>query len=218
MNELQKLNCPCVNVEKNSSYSTDYANVSKYKYLRITVYSEAQGNLYAVFSVDGNEKGIVQTFKITPNKWETFKVEVVCSYLKFEYVNGVIDNPRLLINVLGRYGILSGSNHVQISDFKTKEEPEEKEEEKKVEMPRGKSPFRRFVAKKLDSPKLPQKTECHDPRLPNLILRGNILIATQTNQLGVIVPPADELDYVLSWSHGKPQWIPVNELSNKWQI
>ena len=230
MNELQKLNCPCVQVDKNCSYSTEWANVSKYKYLRITVYSEAIGHLYTVFSVDGQERGIVHNFKIQPNKWETFKTEVVCGYMKFEFVNGNETNKRLLINVLGRYGAMSGLGnaipHVSIKEDKNviekKEERDldsleehDKEEVEKKEN-RGKSPFRRWVEKKKPPPV--QKVESYDPRLPQLMLRGTMLIATQTNVLGVIPPPPSDSESVLTWSGGQPCWTFLSELNSKWQI
>jgi hypothetical protein len=240
MNELQKLNCPCVQVDKNSHYSTDWANVSKYKYLRITALSEQQGILYCIFSVDGIEKGITHTFKITPNKWDTFKVEVLCTFMKFEFVNGPEYNKRLLINVLGRHGVFSGLfdksvklppeekplelEKVEEKKEEKKEEPEQQQqpeviehsEEEKKEAQRGKSPFRRFVdRKKVNS--MTQKSETYDPRLPNLILRGNMLICDQTNKMSVIPAPIDEGDFVLCWSEGKPVWKKINEIE-KWII
>ena len=225
MNELQKLNCPCVQVDRNSSYSTDWSNVSKYKYLRITVYSEAVGHLHTVFSIDGVERGIVQTFKISPNKWETFKTEVLCNYMKFEFVNGPEMNPRLLINVLGRYGIVSGMQqqfmpHIKFCDEETKEvkkeEVEQIEEIDKKEN-HSKSPFRKFVERKKNST-LTQKSENYDSRFPGLILRGSMLVANQTNQLTTIPGPQDTGEYVLVWSKGQPSWKLISEFSNNWQI
>lgn len=246
MNELQKLNCPCVQVEKNSHYATEWANVSKYKYLRITVLSEQQGVLYCIFSVDGIEKGITHTFKVTANKWETFKVEILCPYIKFEFVNGPEHNKKLLINVLGRHGVFSGlfdksvklpseekplelqpvEKPVEKQPEEKKEEPEqppaeviEHPEEDKKEIARGKSPFRRFVERKKTAPStMVQKSEGYDPRLPNLILRGNMLVATQPNQLGVIPAPIDEGEFILCWSNGKVGWKSISEMPEKWVI
>lgn len=226
MNELQKLNCPCVQVDRSASYATDWANVSKYKFLRITVYSEVAGHLHTVFSVDGVEKGVINTFKVQPKKWETHKVEVICNYLKFEFVNGNEVNQRLLINVLGRYsmGSTGAPQSVKIVDDKADDDLMVCDEPEKKEPLRSKSPFRKFVERKQkhvignSGGASVQKVDCYDPRLPSLLLRGNMLIVTGTNQLGVINPPVDDTEHILLWSNGKPQWKNLSEFSSIWQI
>jgi hypothetical protein len=214
MNELKKLNIPYIFVEKNANYSTEYVNVIRYKYLRITVFSEQPMNMYAVFSIDSVEKGLVQNFKIVGKKWETFRLEIISPYLKFECVNGNEDNKKLLVNVLGRNDMMPPEKHVKIEESIIPKPLEIIEDELIIHEPepmRPKSPFRRFVASKLNSPK---KEEMRDARLPELMLKGNMFFVSATNKISTIPAPNDNLEYHLCWINGTPQWRLINE----WRI
>ena len=166
--ELQKLNILSVQVDKNCYHQTEFANISLYKNLRITVYSEQVGNLYIIWSVDGIEKGLINSHKIQRDKWESFKFDVLSPFLQFKFVNGAEYNNKLLVNVLGQ----------QSEEIKDKS-------------------FYKLTTK---SP------EENNQVLPQLVLRGNLLIVSDANILECLSPPFDNGEYVLCWSNGHPIW------------
>ena len=187
---------------------TIYVNVSKYKHLRITSFSDCDLLLYVSFSHDGSTTGPTYDHQLKANQWSTRRVDIILPFIRLRVVrNEGVVNTNLVINCLGRY--TPDPVEQSVVDNKVDEM-----EPVKDEQPRSKSPFRKFVEKRksvVSSNAPSQKIAVSDERLPQFISRGSLLVGSFSNNLICIPPPEQGVDSHLCYIDNSFQWVSISE-------
>lgn len=204
--DLQKLNMSVPFDLNEISRETPFINVDKFKYFRVTSYSDVEFQMDIVFSPDGVfEHGPIVTYSVN-SRWNTRRLEILLPFMKVRLMRAqgdVLVNKILCINFLGR----SGLGEIEHKEEPVKEEP--------VVEQRSKSPFsgilRRGRSNSKHEPPKNEKIIVEDHRLPNFIPRNTILVGSYNNTATIIPSPIDN-DSVLIWTDNKFQWIKVSDL------
>ena len=203
MNELDKLKIGCVQFEE--VYDTEYAKIEKYKHLRVTANSSEPVRIFVQWSYDGEEVCLENSIRLGKDKWQTEKLEVVAPYCRIRAMNGgSLTVERLVVNVLGRYQVMSGDVKKEVKyDMDEPPKPE----------PRHKSPFHRFVSHKKPV-ESQNKGSMYDPRLPQVMFKNSILyVNNATNSVNTFpFPIADGNQYVLTVRNNILDWKEANQL------
>lgn len=212
-----------INETNTELYTTQYVDVSRYKCLRFMCLSSHEAYITLCYSIDSKGDSIAQSYHLAPNKWISFKSEIISDYLRVKVVvvheSELIDS--IITKVRGRVQVASGLNRLleRFGGGSDSGRLELKDDEKKEE--RKSSIYTRLGLRK-ETPKQEaikqEPHQCKDPRLPDLILKGNLIYAQYNNaKLSTIVPPPEDGKlYVLAMRNKVAYWINPHESGAGW--
>lgn len=219
MGSLEDLQIDENNIEL---YTTSYVNVSNYKSLRIISTFSNAGYLYIYHSLDGKKDTLTNTY-LCNTKPSVHKLEVVADYIRICVAtmnqNELID--KVTISVKGRRSVnsnlfnllekLQPPHHMQEieKDIILSEQPKPEKPEK-PEKQHG-------IYKRLGiNTKQKEKPNNNSCRVPELLLRGQILFVRDMGRVDVLPPPvSDGQNYILMMRDKVPFWGTIDDVNNE---
>jgi hypothetical protein len=196
---------------------TNYVDVSKYKHLRITSFSDCDLILYISFSHDGSTTGPTYDHPMKANQWATRRVDIILPYIRLRIVrNEGVVNTMLIVNSLGRY---TPESVEKIVDKPVDNEMEPVKDEQPQQ--RSKSPFRSLMTRKksvVSQSNPSSQISVNDPRLPNYISKGCLLIGGFSGSVITVNPPDAGVDSHLCFIDGSFVWTPISEKRVVWKV
>lgn len=211
-----------INESNTELYTTAYIDVSRYKCLRFMCLSSHEAYITLCYSIDSKSDSIAQSYHLAPNKWISFKSEVISDYVRAKVVavheSELIDS--IITKVRGRVQVASGLNRLleRFGGGSDSGRALELETEKKEE--RKSSIYSRLGLRKEEKKEAPKQEahQCKDSRLPDLILKGNLIYAQYNNaKLSAIVPPPEDGKlYVLGMRNKVAYWVNPHESGAGW--
>jgi hypothetical protein len=187
--------------------STDFIDVSNYKFLRIAYFSNAKCTLQLCWSLSGITSCITTNINVVPLTWRSHKSDIVMNYLKIVVIiaeNEISEN--LIVNVSGReYPKIENSHRV----LPTTPEPlaEKLSDDELISISRScssplkKRAFFNLNSKRKSSLEPPNK----DSRLPDLLLNGQIFYAKDRKIIGL--PIGNKGDVLSVSDNGCLEWV-----------
>ncbi len=204
-----------------NSFESEFVNVLQHKQLRFTFFSDCEMTFSLIFNPTGErEKDYCFTENLQANKWKSMAYHVILPYAKIRLVKRIESQPHvnLVINCIGRATPLvqkiESNEELSLTESRgfivPREEPEKKESEPEK---RTKSPFRGFLKGKTkeDSP----KKLLRDDRLPNLILKNQLLVGGRFQNVSHVPPPIENLHepQFLCFHENQFQWLLPDEMA-----
>ena len=178
-----------------TTYNTEYVNVSQYKSLSLCGISDVPLTIRFVFSVNGLDDGPADFsfVNFNPNTWTRLKTEVCLPFVKIKVENkNKLKNLTLVINTTG----------LRLSFPQL----QKKNEEEKIE--RTKSPFRKWALHSKGKEEV--KVIPRSP-LPEFLPRNAILVGSYVGSYTFIPPPESNKNSYLCFIDGMFVWQEMPE-------
>ncbi len=176
---------------------TDFADVSQYKKVRVSLESDSQLSVFLEWSMDGETVNIVNTWDAHANSWRSEATEVIMPYLRVRVEKNIpCANNRLNLFV------------VPVSINKAHRQPDAEKQEKQERRKSIKTPFFHFGEKK--EVQSPRAAPASESRVPDFIPSGALLIGGKSNKLEFIQRglPGE----ILVMGERGPMWLDISAL------
>ncbi len=206
---LELLNFSAQDIEL---YTTSYADISRYKTLRVLVKSTHECYLSISYSVDCKTDSITQSYHVAANRWTHHKTETIADFARIKIVaideNSLIDMVE--VSAKGRVAVSSGINKLieRFSNIQPIDRELELADEKKE---RKNGIYARLgLGKTHETKTIPKPVnEC---KIPQLLLRGQLLYCDYNGRLCTLPPPPEDgKSYILAMKNKVPYWVNSEE-------